>query len=125
MAKVKNVSPKDAYAMLKKGALLVDVRNPYEIAGKSFDLPDVMEIPLGGFEQRLGEIPPKRKVIVACRRGNRSLFAARLLMNHGHRRVFNLEHGIIRWEKDGLPVKSAPKQNPLSRLLQMFGKKSL
>ena len=124
MAKVKNVSPKDAYAMLKKGALLVDVRNPREIARKSFDLPDIMEIPLSEFEQRLGEIPSKRKVIVACRRGNRSLFAARLLMNHGHRRVFNLENGIIRWEREGLSVKSAPKQNPFSRLLRLFSKQS-
>ena len=124
MAKVKNISPKDAYAMLKKGALLVDVRTPREIAKKAFDTPDVMEIPLGSFEQRMQEIPAKRKVILACRRGNRSLFAARHLMNNGHRRVFNLEHGIIHWERDGLPVKSAPKQNPLSRLLQMLGKKA-
>ena len=124
MTKVKNVSSKDAYAMLKKGALLVDVRNPREIVRKSFDLPDIMEVPLNGFEQRLQEIPTKCKVIVACKRGNRSLFAARLLMNHGHRRVFNLEHGIIRWEREGFPVKSAPKQNVLSKLLQVFGKKS-
>ena len=124
MAKVKDVSPGNAYAMIKKGALLVDVRQPREIARISFYIPDVIEIPLSGFEQRVQEIPAKRKVIVACKRGNRSMYAARLLMNNGHNRVFNLEHGIIRWEKEGLPVKSAPKQSLLSKLMSLFGKKS-
>ena len=124
MTKIRNISPKDAYAMLKKGALLVDVRTPREIAKKAFDIPDVMEIPLGSFEQRMQEIPAKRKVILACRRGNRSLFAARHLMNNGHRRVFNLEHGIIHWERDGLPVKSAPKQSPLAGLMKLFRRNS-
>ncbi len=124
MVQVKEVSPKNAYAMMKKGALLVDVRTPHEIARKSFDIPDIMEIPLSGFEQRVKEIPAKRKIIIACRRGNRSLFAARLLINHGHRRVFNLEHGIIRWEKEGLPVKSRPKQSLLKKLLHMFSKRA-
>ncbi|WP_294348166.1 rhodanese-like domain-containing protein, partial [Prosthecochloris sp.] len=69
------------------------------------------------------EIPATRKVIIACRRGNRSLFAARLLVNHGHRKVFNLEHGIIRWKKDGLPVTSRPKQSLLKKLLHLFRKR--
>jgi rhodanese-related sulfurtransferase len=124
MARIKEVSPKNAFAMMKKGALLVDVRTPHEIARKSFDVQDIMEIPLSGFQQRMEEIPAKRKVIIACRRGNRSLFAARLLVNHGHRRVFNLDHGIIRWEKDGLPVTSRPKQSLLKKLLHMFRKRS-
>ena len=124
MAKVKDVNPQDAYAMTKKGALLVDVQEPREVARKSFDIPDIMEVPLSRFEQLMHEIPVKRKVILACRRGNRSLLAARVLLNHGHSRVFNLEHGIIRWEKEGLPIKSAPKQNPLSRLLHLFRKQS-
>ncbi|NEX13573.1 MAG: sulfurtransferase [Prosthecochloris sp.] len=124
MAKVKDVTPSNAYAMLKRGAVLVDVRQPREIARISFDIPDVIEIPLSRFEQRMQEIPAKRKVIVACRRGNRSMYAARLLLNNGHQRVFNLEQGIIRWEKERLPVKSAPKQNLLSTLMSLFSKKS-
>lgn len=124
MGKVKNISPSNAYTMTKKGALLVDVREPREVGRKSFDIPDIMEVPLSRFEQLMHEIPVKRKVILACRRGNRSLLAARLLLNHGHSRVFNLEHGIIRWEKEGLPIKSVPKQNPLSRLLHLFRKQS-
>ena len=31
MGKVKNISPSNAYAMTKKGALLVDVREPREV----------------------------------------------------------------------------------------------
>ena len=124
MSKVKDVSPNNAYAMTKKGALLVDVREPHEVGRKSFDIPDIMEVPLSRFEQLMQKIPVKRKVILACRRGNRSLSAARMLTNHGHPRVFNLEHGIIRWEREGLPIKSEPKQNPLSWLLHLFRKQS-
>lgn len=122
--KVKDVSPRNAYAMMKKGALLVDVREPREVAIKSFDTPDIMGVPLRRFEQRMQEIPLKRKVILACRSGNRSLFAARLLLNHGHRKVVNMQYGIIGWEREGLPVKSEPKQSLLERLLGRFRKPS-
>jgi len=124
MIKIKDLSPASTLAMTRKGALLVDVRQPYEVARKSFDAPEVMLIPLGKLEQRLKEVPVERQVIVACNSGSRSVMAARILVNHGYRKVANLQYGIAGWEKAGLPVKRATKQSLLSLLLQKFSGKS-
>lgn len=117
---ITDLNPEKALEMTRKGAVLVDVRNPHEIAKIAFDIPDVLEIPLGSLEVRLDEIPVKRKVILACKRGNRSMWAARMLMDHGHRRIFNLQHGMIGWEKEGFPVKKQPSGSFISRLRQLF-----
>jgi len=124
MIKIKNVTPTEAFSMTKKGALLVDVREPREIARKAFDVPDIMLIPLSEFEQRVQEIPVNRTVIIACNSGNRSLTAGRLLLHRGYRKVVNMQYGIVGWDKEGLPIKRKSKQNVWTLLLQMFRNKS-
>jgi len=123
MTKIKDISPTAALALTRKGVLLVDVRQPHEVAKRSFDVPDLLLIPLNTLELHFREIPPERQVIIACNSGNRSLVAARFLADHGYRKVMNMQYGISRWEKEGLPVRRKPKQNPFSWLLQMFRRK--
>jgi rhodanese-related sulfurtransferase len=123
MTKIKDISPTAALALTRKGVLLVDVRQPHEVAKRSFDVPDLLLIPLNTLELRFREIPPERQVIIACNSGNRSLVAARFLADHGYRKVMNMQYGISRWEKEGLPVRRKPNQNPFSWLLQMFRRK--
>lgn len=124
MTRVKNITASDAFAMTKKGALFVDVREEGEIERKAFDVPDIMVVPLSRFESGFGEIPKNRRVIVVCRSGNRSETAAALLMNRGYRNVSNLQQGIIGWEREGFPIKGKPKKNLFSMLVRMFRKES-
>ena len=109
-------------SIIKKGALLVDVRQPKEVARKSFDVSDIILIPVGELKNRFQEIPVDRKVIIACHIGNRGLMATRFLMNNGYSKAVNMQQGIVRWEKEGLPVKSNLKQNTGSWLMQMLKK---
>jgi rhodanese-related sulfurtransferase len=118
------VGPKKAFELIQKGALLVDVREANEVARKSFDVPDIMLIPLREIETRFQEIPVKRQVIIACHSGNRSAVATRFLMNNGYRKVVNMQYGIVRWAMEGLPLKEKPKQTLGSWVLQKFGGKS-
>ena len=124
MSTVQEVSPTKALAMIKKGALLVDVRQPREVARKSFDVSDILLIPVGELKKRFQEIPVDRKVIIACHVGNRGMMATRFLINQGYTKAVNMQQGIIRWEKEGLPVKSEVKQKSGSWLKQLFSRKS-
>ncbi len=118
------VSPTKALALIQKRVLLVDVREPNEVANKSFDVSNITLIPLRQLKNRFQEIPVDRKVIIACHSGNRSLVATRFLMNHGYTQVVNMQQGIVRWEKEGLPVKSELKQKNGSLLMKIFSRKS-
>ena len=118
MNNTQEVSPMTAFSMIQKGAILVDVREANEVARKSFDVSDVMLISLSAIKKRFQEIPVDREVIIACNLGNRSMMALRFLMSQGYSKAVNMQHGIVRWEKDGLPLKKQPKQNAGSWLLQ-------
>jgi rhodanese-related sulfurtransferase len=119
---VKEVNATTAYSMIQKGALLVDVREAGEIERKAFDVTEFMALPMSKFQSRIHEIPSERKVILACHSGSRSSMASRMLVSHGHRKVHNLQHGMMSWEREGMPVKQQPSQSPLAWLQHLIRK---
>lgn len=123
---VKDVTPSTALSMIRKGALLVDVRETREIDSKAFDVSgqNFMSVPMSRFQSQINEIPTNRKVIVACNSGSRSAMASRMLVNKGHKNVHNLQNGIIRWEREGLPIRKKQTQSPFAWILKLFGKQA-
>jgi NADPH-dependent 2,4-dienoyl-CoA reductase/sulfur reductase-like enzyme/rhodanese-related sulfurtransferase len=73
---------------LKNGAILLDVRDPDEIAEGHF--PHSVNIPLNDLRDRLNELDPKQPYIVSCRSGQRAYIAERILRQHGFQ-VKNLD----------------------------------
>ncbi|MFN3341248.1 MAG: rhodanese-like domain-containing protein [Flavobacteriales bacterium] len=104
---VNEICPTTTQGWIKRGALLVDVREKDEVEQLSYDVPKYMNIPLSVFEDRFKEIPKDIEVVVACKGGGRSLRAAGFLINHGYdkEKVVNMQHGIIRWVQKGFPTK--------------------
>jgi rhodanese-related sulfurtransferase len=101
---VPEVDVVEAQGLLKEGALLVDVREDWEILEARVEQAEVIHIPLMELPQRHDEIPRDRTVLFFCRSGSRSWHAARFLLQAGHRDVLNVRGGIIAWEHAGLPV---------------------
>lgn len=99
---VPEIMPEELKARLDAGdvPLLVDVREHFErdIA----DLPDhgQLRIPTGELVERVSEIDADRDVVLYCRSGGRSEWAAKLLMEKGYEHVFNLRGGVLQWRTD-------------------------
>ncbi|MFN3847018.1 MAG: rhodanese-like domain-containing protein, partial [Paracoccaceae bacterium] len=104
LVEAREVCPTTTQRLLKEGALLVDVREPSEVAQVGFAGCDVVNIPLSQFEDRWQEVPRDRDVILACAGGARSLKATYFLMYQGYDRVANMSHGIARWVDRGFPI---------------------
>lgn len=102
---VKEICPTTTQEWVKNGALLVDVREKDEVSELAYDVPNIINIPLSEFEERINEIPKDRDVVMVCKGGGRSLRAAGFLVNHGYDKVVNMEHGITRWVQKGFPTK--------------------
>jgi adenylyltransferase/sulfurtransferase len=86
---------------------LLDVREPWEWAVSNLSDRGARLIPLAELEERMGEIPDDREVVVYCRTGQRSLDAALLMREAGRARVSNLRGGLVAWAREvepGLPV---------------------
>ncbi len=58
-----------------------------------------VNIPVTHLEQRLGEVPKDRRIVVHCASGYRSSIAASLLEKHGFTQVTDLVGGYAAWEK--------------------------
>lgn len=94
------------------GALVVDVREPEEFAAGH--VPGATNLPLSRLRERHGELPHGRAIAVYCRSGQRSYYATRFLLQHGHD-VANLSGGWLTFEAlraagaaGRVPVGSAP-----------------
>jgi rhodanese-related sulfurtransferase len=115
-----DITVDEALALSKQGALIIDVREPDELAELAYDVKDVKNIPLGELETRLSEVPKDKQVVVVCRSGGRSGKAQELLQANGFKNIANMEGGMNAWSEKGLPTftggeKKACCSNPNSK----------
>ena len=101
--KIPEVTPEEALASQQQGALLLDVREPDEVANGSPK--DAMRIGRGFLELRIEQAMPEldRPLLVMCAGGVRSLFAAESLKQLGYQNVRSVTGGFNLWKNKGLP----------------------
>lgn len=104
LAEAREVCPTTSQRLLGEGALLVDTREPADVARTGFAGCEVLTIPLSQFEDRFAEVPRERDVILADANPDRSLKAAYYLIYHGYDRVMNMQYGLGRWVARGFPI---------------------
>ncbi|MCI0345939.1 MAG: rhodanese-like domain-containing protein [Chloroflexi bacterium] len=90
------------------GALLVDVRELPEFAEVRAE--GVVLLPMSSLPARLAELPIDRELLFICRSGARSGQVTAYLRAQGRQDVFNVEGGMIAWERAGLPVRTGPPE---------------
>lgn len=104
-ADFESVSPKQAQTLLAndKDVFLLDVRTPEEFAEEHIEGATLISLDtLNTSIDKLQEVK-KKKIIVYCKSGMRSVAASRILANNGFVPL-NLEGGINEWKNEGLSV---------------------
>jgi rhodanese-related sulfurtransferase len=86
----------------ERPALLLDVREPWEVALAAITLPGqaTLNIPLQTLPQRLAELDAERPTVCICHHGMRSQQAAMFLQRNGFAAVYNLAGGVDAWSLD-------------------------
>lgn len=99
--RVKQLSPTEARDRLAGGEVMIDVREPGELAqgmpeGANALSPDELET-------RIKELAaPEASVMLICASGPRSMLAADNLVRLGYERVWVVAGGVERWKREGL-----------------------
>ena len=102
---VNNLTPQEVAPGVKEGrVLLVDVREPNEIAAESY--PDAVALPLSSFDPARIPDPKGREVVFACRSGRRSVTASVAAQDAGLPYDKHLAGGILGWKAAGLPTRT-------------------
>lgn len=102
---MESISPKEASAIyMAQKAIIVDVREDSE--WNEQHIPGAIHIPLAQLNERLAELKQYRDVpvITQCRTGGRSAQAFDVLKAAGFSKVYNMDGGIIAWDKAGLKI---------------------
>jgi adenylyltransferase/sulfurtransferase len=99
---VPEITPTELKARIDAGdvPVLVDVREYYE--ADIADLPELGQarIPTAEFMARVDELNKESDLVLYCRSGRRSEWAARILLDRGYERVLNLKSGVLGWRTE-------------------------
>jgi rhodanese-related sulfurtransferase len=95
------VSASEAAALVERGVILLDVREPHE--WQAGHAPKARHMPLGQLPQRARELPSGRAILTICRSGSRSARAAAMLAGDGWQ-ISNVTGGMRAWARANLPV---------------------
>ncbi|MGH8282624.1 MAG: molybdopterin-synthase adenylyltransferase MoeB [Gammaproteobacteria bacterium] len=100
---IPEVSPEEAYRLSQEGAVLLDVRDPEELADGSPS--GATRLGRSFLELRVEKAIPElnSRVFVLCNSGIRSIFAAESLLRLGYKDVRSIAGGYEAWKHAGLP----------------------
>ena len=87
--------------------VLVDVREPHEPAIADLPQHGQVLIPTGEFMDRVTELAPDAEIVLYCRSGQRSEWAAKILLQAGFSSVLNLRGGVLAWRAEVDPTLQA------------------
>ena len=99
------ISPPDASSLLEQDpqAKILDVRSALEFS--QVHIEHSLNIPIDMISAKINELSQSRQnYLVLCHTGNRAAMAADMLIQSGIHTVKVIEGGIIRWQKEKLPV---------------------
>jgi membrane protein DedA with SNARE-associated domain/rhodanese-related sulfurtransferase len=105
MARI-SVAELHAQMQLEPAPIIVDVRSPSAQQLELRRIPGALHVPVHDVAQHVGTLPRDREIIFYCTCPNEASAAqaARLLMNHGFRRVRPLHGGLDAWIAAGYAV---------------------
>jgi thioredoxin 1 len=103
--KYKSLEPYDFHMAYLRAdsALMIDVREHFEFRGKK--IRDAINIPSSdNLEYAADTIDKNYSLFFYCTTDWRSKRVAEYFYDHGFRKVYSLDGGIVAWKKDGFPV---------------------
>lgn len=85
---------------------LIDVRTPKEYAEGHLKNAENINFYDDDFMQQMEKLDKEKPVYIYCRSGGRSGKAAKQLADEGFTEIYDLDGGILEWNKKNLPTKT-------------------
>jgi len=112
MLRMARIGVSDLYELIEAGAapVIIDVRSPTARALEPRFIPGALQVSVPDIAQALKELPRDREIILYCTCPSEASAAqvAKILMNHGFKRVRPLQGGLDAWINAGYAVVCNP-----------------
>jgi rhodanese-related sulfurtransferase len=109
--KYESVDPYEFHMLylLSDSALIIDVREPFEYRGRR--IRDAINVPSSGNLEFASDTIDRNYILLFyCTTDWRSIRVAEYFSDHGFRKLYSLEGGIVAWKKDGYPTVKREKK---------------
>ncbi len=99
---VSHVSCQQALELQAQGALILDVREPWELEIAAIN--GALNIPMQSIPAALDALPREQDIVIICHHGMRSMNVARFLERQGFDALFNVTGGTDAWSRQVDPA---------------------
>lgn len=86
--------------MVAKGYTLIDVRTPEEFKEGHIEGALNIDVKSEEFVTEIENLTKSDTLLVYCRSGRRSLYAAQVMVSFGFQKIYDLEGGFLNWESE-------------------------
>ncbi|MBK9292385.1 MAG: rhodanese-like domain-containing protein [Bacteroidetes bacterium] len=100
------ISAREAWPLLMRGLLMVDLRPVFARAGKQPDIPNLLSLPYTELPHKIAFLPRDKPLILADAVGLRSKEWLIRLSGMGFGNMVSLAGGFVDWERNGFPMKT-------------------
>ncbi len=110
---VVQTTPAEFDSLIKKNdGILLDVRTINEFNNGHIEGATQLNFYAPYFAERLLQLPKEKPIYIYCNVGFRSNRAAGFLAHNNYEKVYNLQHGIMLWHRQGFPIYVSPDAQP-------------
>lgn len=109
----KEVNSQQFLQLIASGnGILIDVRTESEFSNGHIANAGNLNIYSPDFRRSLLLLPKDQPIYLYCLSGNRSVMAAKILVENGYKDVYNLQNGMMEWNIQNLPVVKEANAKP-------------
>ncbi|MGB5242618.1 MAG: rhodanese-like domain-containing protein [Lutimonas sp.] len=94
----------DEFRLATENSVIIDVRTPGEYENGHIKNAININVSDSNFQEKIAQLNKNEKVYVYCKIGSRSNKAAKILVENGFKQVYDLNGGIISWQRANLPL---------------------
>lgn len=113
---IQNISVDEFQNLVHENAIVLDVRTQEETNRGQIKGASTLDFYGSNFENSLSLIEKDKEVFVYCQSGGRSKKAAKILVNMGQFKVYNVEGGIRAWKTNGYEITTPTESKPSDNL---------
>ena len=98
--KVEVLKKLEYQALIAEGYTILDVRTPEEFEEGHIQGAQNINVKDDTFMIAIQKLSPSDTLLVYCRSGRRSLYAAQVMVSLGFQKIYDLEGGFLNWKKE-------------------------
>lgn len=86
--------------LVERGYQVIDVRTPEEFEAGHIEGALNINVKAAEFVDEIQKLSKTDTLLVYCRSGRRSAYAAQVMVSFGFRKIYDLEGGFLNWESE-------------------------